>query len=364
MTETFLSNVLEQGTAVRRLLANRETLAAAAARVPISDVGHVVFVGSGTSRYAGEVAAGVWRRLLGTCTHVVPTLPFLNADDGPALGPETLVVAISQSGNTLSLIEGVRHAAAVGSPTLGITANMESGLAEEADVTINTHTGQEAIYAKTRGFVTTALAASLAALELARSSARLTQSDAAQIEETLERLPDILSRTAEQVTATAGALADRLRTVRRLAVVGSGAQLPAAREGGLKILEVAKVLVSDYEIEESLHGPFNAFGADTGLVLLAGTIPQPQRLSAFIEAARMVGAPLVAIVEERVAANVLALGHDIQVPHLPFRPLSPLVGVVPLQVLAHELALARGVDPNATRYPRLYEVFGTKAVQG
>lgn len=117
-----------------------------------------------------------------------------------------------------------------------------------------------------------------------------------------------------------------------LAVAGAGRLRAAAAEGALKVLEVAKLPVLDYELEESLHGPFNAFGADTGLVLLAAADASPARTRAF--------------------------------PALPFAPLAPLVAVLPLQVLALQLARARGVDPDRTRYPELYAIFRTKAGQG
>lgn len=352
----YEANLAQQPTVLRGLVERRRlatgALRAFLATAPRRPVRKVYLVGSGTSRYAAEIAAPVFADLLGVDAEAVATLVFLNDVPAARLGSGTVVVGVSQSGETLALVEGLTRASAHGSPTVAVTDDPDSGLARAADAAVLSLTGAEAVYAKTKGFLTTALAACLAAAEFSGPDDAAGAARRATFDATLDLLPGHASRVIEAATDAAPRLARRFADVGALAVVGSGRLLPAAHEGALKLLEVAKLIVAPYELEESMHGPFNAFGPHTGLVLLAGAIPQAMKLAAFREAASAIGAPLIDIADVEPA--------DLVVPRLPYAALEPLLGVLPLQALASELARVRGVNPDATRYPSLYAVFRTK----
>lgn len=375
---TYAHHLASQPSALAELVARSEEAVAGLRALPDRPWSRVVFVGSGTSRFAGEVAAPVWRGLLGVDAWVVPTLPFEEASDGSRLDERTLVVAISQSGGTHGLVRGVARARAAGSATVAVTSDPASPLALAAEVTVDAFTGPEDVYAKTKGFVTTALAACLAGHALARLRGTIAPPAGDAFAATLATLPDQAERVLRDAMVAALPWAGRLASCRTLAVVGSGRLRPAAAEGALKILEVAKLPVLDFELEESLHGPFNAFGHTTGLVLLAAADASPARTRAFVAAARHVGAPLLVLAEAPTSAPQGATNvaraeapadarpatPDLAFPMPTFAALAPLLAVLPLQVLALHLARARGVDPDRTRYPELYAIFRTKAGQG
>lgn len=342
-----------------RDLAGSGHFEAAAQRVGASLPRRVFLVGSGTSAFAGEVSLPIWREGLGIETMAVTTLTFLHDHAPGRVDAGDLIIGVSQSGSTTGLVDGLELARSKGCLTVAVTADPGSALARAAEITVDSRTGPEDVFAKTKGFTTTALAACLFAAAVGRSSGALAAETLAAIRASLELLPEAAERVIASAFAGASGWAARLATVDALAVIGSpGAQLTAAREGALKLLEVGKLLVAAYELEESLHGPFNAFGPRLGLVLLGARPEMGEKVAAFERGAASIDAPLVTVLEEGLGAE--GGPADLVIPRLPYEPLSALLGVLPLQVLAAELARVRGVDPDRTRYPHLYEVFRTK----
>jgi len=317
------------------------------------------FVGSGTSLYAGMVAANLCEPLLAVDAEAISSQEFRLDLADTALGPGTLAVAISQSGATVTLTEAMARARRLGTATVGVTAESASALAQTVEYVVHSRTGPEEVPPKTKGFTTTAAAACRFGLALARASGI----DPARCNPLAAGLSALPGRTAEvlaAVEAAAPALVARLRGAAGYFVVGTGTLVPAAYEGALKVLETAKVLAEGRELEEILHGYFNAIGPETGLILLAGPGASPEKLAAFYRAAAMVGAPLVTV----ALPGALLAAADVSLPDPGHPALAPLLGVLPVQVLAYHLALAGGKDPNRTRYPELYQVFRTKTIHG
>ena len=358
--ETLNGNIMGQADALQRLIHEWPRIAGLPAGLNLPAQPHIVFVGSGTSRFAGEVAtqAAMALGLTATCT---ASLPALQTIERLARGHDVLVVGISQSGNTRTLVDVLSRAHQLGSRTVAVTANASSDLAKAADEVLESYTGPETIFAKTKGFITTAAAASLLALAVARAAGNTSAELEASVAAALEELPDTVAAVAQRSMDIIPQAVARFSSSSGLMVVGSGAQWPAAREGALKILEVAKLLVTSFELEESLHGPFNAVGPETGVVLLAGAIPKLERLTSFVRAVQLVHAPIFIAAEGSVVPYLPnPTTVDLELPETAFPWLSPLLGVVPLQVIASSLARLRDVDPETTRYPNLYEVFATK----
>jgi glutamine---fructose-6-phosphate transaminase (isomerizing) len=359
MCEVLMAGyVAEQASALRRLVetAGYSGLAEASERLAQAAPRKVWFAGSGTSLYASMVAARYWRDLAGVDAEAISSLELLNDVPDWQLGPGTAVVAVSQSGSTVVLAEALERARRLGSHTVAVTAESASDLALVAGDTALSLTGPEEVFAKTKGFTTTALAACL--LGQALCTSRLTPAALASVEKGLALLPDMADRVAQLAVRVGADLAARFAGVGALFVVGSGPMLPAVYEGSLKLLEVAKLPVIGRDLEEVLHGYFNAIGTETGIVLLARQLPQMAKLRSFLEAAAHVGAP-VAIIAEGDLAGIEA---DLTIPENPCEQLAPLLGIIPLQVLSYELALVRGKDPNRTRYPELYSVMKTKSI--
>ena len=338
--------IAEQPEALRRLMNGSLLLPR-----PAGPWQKLWFVGSGTSLYAGMVAANLSEALLGADAEAISSQEFLRDVSDARLGPGVLAVAISQSGATVVLTEAMARARRLGATTVGVTAQPDSPLAQAVAYVVPSLTGPEDVPPKTKGFTSTAFAACLFVMALAGTADPALAAACA-------RLPEQAAGALAAAEAAVPALVSRLAPASSYFVVGTGTVLPAALEGALKVLESAKLMALGLELEEVLHGYFNAIGPETGLILLARTDAPAEKLAAFTRAAALIGAPLVTIAEPGAAVAA----PDLLLPAAGHPGLAPLLAVLPLQVLAYHLAQARGKDPDRTRYPELYPVFRTKTI--
>ena len=355
MTASMRAYIAEQPAALRR----QETETVLPATLPRGPWRKLWCIGSGTSVYAGMIAANLCERLLQVDAEAISSQEFLLDVPDAQLGPDSLAIAISQGGATVTLTEAMSRARRLGTATVGVTAEASSPLAQAVEFLVDSRTGPEEVPPKTKGFTTTAAAACRFGLAIARM-AGVDRSECDRLAAALAALPDRTAAALAAAEAAAPSLAARLQNAAGYFVVGTGTLLPAAYEGALKILETAKLLAEGRELEEILHGYFNAIGPETGLILLAGPGAPPQKVAAFCRAAGMVGAPLVTV---SLPGAPLAEPH-LALPDPGHAALAPLLGILPLQVLSYHLALARGKDPDRTRYPELYAVFRTKTIHG
>ncbi len=358
MPTLMLQSILEQPDAFKRLLAaglKAETFAATFLKRKIRKVW---IVGSGTSLYAAMIAARSWEQELGIDCEAASSLEFLDETESGGLAPDVLVLAISQSGASLILLEGIRRANARGAMTGVVTAHPEAPIPSEAKFVIETHTAPEANLGKTKGFTTTAFAAVLLGRRLALGV--IADGDAV-LRARYAELPAAFDHAIAASRVAAGGWVEKLRNSDALFVVGAGNQVPTALEGALKVLEVAKMPVVPKELEEMMHGPFNGVGPATGIVLIADEISQGRRLSAFLEGVKLVGTASVTIAASQAVSDAYG-PFDLVLPPCGDAAVRAILGVVPFQVLAHDLAAARNVPIDTARYPQLYPVFVSKSI--
>jgi glucosamine--fructose-6-phosphate aminotransferase (isomerizing) len=355
VTASMRAYIAEQPAALRR----QETEMVLPAALPGGPWRKLWFVGSGTSLYAGMVAANLCERLLLVDSEAISSQEFQLDVPDAQLGPDTLALAISQGGATVTLTEAMTRARRLGAATVGVTAEPASPLAQVVEYVVHSRTGPEEVPPKTKGFTTTAAAACRFGLAIARMAGVDTR-ECDRLAAALAALPDRTAVALAAADRAAPLLAARLQGAAGYFVAGTGTLLPAAYEGALKILETAKLLAEGRELEEILHGYFNAIGPETGLILLAGPGAPPEKVAAFCRAAGMVGAPLVTV----GLPGAPLVEADLALPDPGHAALAPLLGILPVQVLSYHLALARGKDPDRTRYPELYAVFRTKTTHG
>jgi glutamine---fructose-6-phosphate transaminase (isomerizing) len=353
----MLQSILEQPEALKRLLAiglNAEALVAAFRNRAIRKVW---MVGSGTSLYAAMIAARSWQEELGIDCEAASSLEFLDETETGGLSSDVMMLAISQSGASLILLEGIRRANTAGAITAVVTADPQAPIPLEAGFVIETHTGPETNLGKTKGFTTTAFAAVLLGRRLAMGDA----SDAdAVLKSRYADLPASFAATIEMSQAAAAQWVEKFRQTNALFVVGAGSQAPTALEGALKVLEVAKMPVIAKELEEMMHGPFNGVGSATGIVLAVDEIAQDHRLAAFIAGVKLIGNPFASIAASAALAKSLG-PFDVVLPPSEDPAVRAILGVIPFQILAHDLAIARGAAVDTARYPQLYPVFASKS---
>lgn len=356
MTSLMMQSILEQPEALGRVLSEGVKADKLAVDFEQRGIRKIWIVGSGTSYFAAMIAAEAWEKELGIDCEATSSLEFLDRTAGGDLDAATMVVAVSQSGASLILLEGIRRANSAGSLTVVITAEPAAPIPSEAGYHILTHTGPETNLGKCKGFTTTAFAAVLLGRRLLMNGANAD----AELQARYANLPGLVRDIIDKSKPLAARWADAFKNADALFVVGGGANVPTAEEGALKVLEVAKMPVVFKELEEMMHGPFNGVGPDTGIILVADDSARADRIASFLKGVALIGTRRFAIGASPLVAE--ATSFDLLLPNCGDAAVRAILAVIPFQLLAHDLAAARGVDIDVARYPQLYPVFVSKSI--
>ncbi|MEV6959106.1 glutamine--fructose-6-phosphate transaminase (isomerizing) [Streptomyces sp. NPDC051207] len=352
----MLKEIAEQPKAVADTLLGRVdpsgSLTLDELRIPaeeLREVGKVVIVACGTAFHAGLIAKYAiehWTRI--PC-EVELASEFRYRD--PILGPGSLVVAISQSGETMDTLMALRHAREQGSKVLAICNTNGSTIPRESDAVLYTHAGPEVAVASTKAFLTQLVACYLVALYLGQ--VRGTQWGD-EIRAVIRDLSHV-SGAVERVLETMGPVRELARSLAAKDTVlflGRHVGHPVALEGALKLKELAYMHAEGFAAGELKHGPIALIEEDLPVVVV---VPSPRGRSVLhdkivsnIQEIRARGARTIVIAEEGDEAVVPYADHLIRIPATPTL-LQPLVATVPLQVFACELATARGNDVDQPR---------------
>ncbi|GAA4904810.1 glutamine--fructose-6-phosphate transaminase (isomerizing) [Streptomyces coeruleoprunus] len=352
----MLKEIAEQPKAVADTLLGRidaeGSLTLDEVRIPASalrEATKVVIVACGTAFHAGLIAKYAiehWTRI--PC-EVELASEFRYRD--PILDHRTLVVAISQSGETMDTLMALRHAREQGARVLAICNTNGSTIPRESDAVLYTHAGPEVAVASTKAFLTQLVACYLVALYLGQvrgtkwgDEIRAVIRDLARIAEDVERVLE----TMEPVRELARSLADKDTVL----FLGRHVGYPVALEGALKLKELAYMHAEGFAAGELKHGPIALIEQDLPVVVV---VPSPRGRSVLhgkivsnIQEIRARGARTIVIAEEGDEAVVPYADHLIRIPATPVL-LQPLVSTVPLQVFACELATARGNEVDQPR---------------
>ncbi|MGW6571085.1 glutamine--fructose-6-phosphate transaminase (isomerizing) [Streptomyces sp. NPDC054945] len=352
----MLKEIAEQPKAVADTLLGRidasGSLTLDEVRIPVSvlrEVDKVVIVACGTAYHAGMIAKLAiehWTRI--PCETELAS-EFRYRD--PILGRRTLVVAISQSGETMDTLMALRHAREQGAKVLAICNTNGSTIPRESDAVLYTHAGPEVAVASTKAFLTQLVACYLVALYLGQVRGTKWGDE---IEAVIRELSDIAAavdtvlETMEPVRELARSLADKNTVL----FLGRHVGYPVALEGALKLKELAYMHAEGFAAGELKHGPIALIEKDLPVVVV---VPSPRGRSVLhdkivsnIQEIRARGARTIVIAEEGDEAVVPYADHLIRIPATPTL-LQPLVATVPLQVFACELATARGNEVDQPR---------------
>jgi glutamine---fructose-6-phosphate transaminase (isomerizing) len=309
----------------------------------------VVIVACGTAFHAGMIAKYAiehWTRI--PC-EVELASEFRYRD--PILGPRSLVIAISQSGETMDTLMALRHAREQGSKVLAICNTNGSTIPRESDAVLYTHAGPEVAVASTKAFLTQLVACYLVALYLGQVRGTKWGDEISTVVRDLSHISGEVERvleTMEPVRALARSLADK----KTVLFLGRHVGYPVALEGALKLKELAYMHAEGFAAGELKHGPIALIEEDLPVVVV---VPSPRGRSVIhdkivsnIQEIRARGARTIVIAEEGDEAVVPYADHLIRIPATPTL-LQPLVATVPLQVFACELATARGNEVDQPR---------------
>jgi glutamine---fructose-6-phosphate transaminase (isomerizing) len=311
----------------------------------VKSIQRVVFVACGTASYASLLGRSMIEKLAGLPAEVDLGSEFRYRD--AIVGPETLVIAVSQSGETADTLGAVKAARLKGSPILAITNVVGSALSREATGTLYMHAGPEIGVASTKAFSTMVVACYLVGLWLGRQRGVLTAEDVRKRIQDLVEIPRLIEQTLELDTKIA-ALARHLSSARDFLYLGRGLQYPIALEGALKLKELSYIHAEGYAGGEMKHGPIALIDDGFPVVALAPRDSGYDRMLGNIEEVRAREGQVIAVVQTGDKLLASKVQHLIEVPAAA-ELLMPLVTVVPLQLLAYHIAVRRGCDVDQPR---------------
>jgi len=311
----------------------------------VRDLQRVVIVACGTSFHAAMLGRIMIEQLARMPVEIDLGSEFRYRD--AVVGPETLLVAISQSGETADTLGAVKAAKLKGCPILAITNVVGSALAREATGTLYTHAGPEIGVASTKAFTTQIVALYLLSLWLGRQREVITPEDVKKRIQDLVEIPRLIESTLE-LDPTIDALARRLSTAQDFLYLGRGGQFPIALEGALKLKEISYIHAEGYAGGEMKHGPIALITEGLPVVALAPRDSAYDRMLGNIEEVRARDGLLIAVGHPGDRALAAKAQHVIEVPPTT-ELLTPLLTVVPLQLLAYHIAVRRGCDVDQPR---------------
>jgi glucosamine--fructose-6-phosphate aminotransferase (isomerizing) len=349
----MLKEIHEQPEALRQSLTGRISRAGriqAPELEPVADAvraaTRVELVACGTASYAAMVGAGAIQDLTDLPARVTVGSEFRY--DPPPLDEKTLVIAVTQSGETADTIAPARYAAGLGCPLIAVTNTLGSAITREADAVLFLQAGPEMAVAASKTFVTQVTTLVVLAAGIAKLRGTLTDEAEAELVAALRDLPAGAARALELNAPRSKELARRYVNSRGFMFVGRGASYPTALEGALKLKEISYVHAEGYAAGELKHGPISLLDAEYPLVAVATQSRVYDKVISNVMEGRARDARVIAVATEG-DDQVRRYADDVWfVPDI-HEALSPVIGIIPLQLFAYHVAVARGTDVDQPR---------------
>ena len=311
----------------------------------LRSVSAIQIVACGTSWHAGIVGRYLLERHAGLVARVETASEFRYRR--PALAPGTLVIALSQSGETADTLAAARLSQQCGAKVLAISNTIGSAVARTADFSLPTRCGPECGVASTKAFVGQLSVLTLLTMHLARVRGAMTEAEGAEWASRLQGLPGLL-RQALELDGRVREVAETFAGSGHFLFIGRGVNFPAALEGALKLKEISYIHAEGFPAGEMKHGPLALIDRDMPLVAIATESETFEKTASNIEEARARGARVIALVSRGERRLKDMAEFTLELPPAP-EFLSPAVNAVPLQLLAYHVADIRGCDVDQPR---------------
>jgi glucosamine--fructose-6-phosphate aminotransferase (isomerizing) len=315
----------------------------------LKTVNKIIVLACGTSAYAGQVAKYAIEHWCRIPTEVELSHEFRYRD--PIVDDKTLIVSLSQSGETMDTLMAVRYAREQGAKTVAICNTNGSTIPRESDAVLYTHAGPEIAVASTKAFLAQITAAYLLGLYLAQLRGNLFQGQIKDILADLAKVPAKISQVLDneqQIKDLARSMAD----TRSVLFLGRHVGFPVAMEGALKLKELAYIHAEGFAAGELKHGPIALIEEGQPVFVV---VPSPRgrdslhaKVVSNIQEVRARGAKTIVIAEEGDESVRAHAEHVFYIPETTTL-LAPLLATVPLQIFACELATAKGYDVDQPR---------------
>ena len=310
----------------------------------LAAIPRIVIAGCGTSMHAGMEGSYYFEDIPGIPTRVEQAAEFRYRN--PIIEPNTLVIPISQSGETADTLAAVREAAAKGALVSAICNVVGSTIARESGRGVYLHAGPEIGVASTKAFTCQVTVLLMMALIFGRNR-RLSRTEGLALAKEISQIPELVKQVLERADEIK-AVAKRFAEYDNFFFIGRGCLHPAAMEGALKLKEISYVHAEGYHAAELKHGPISLLDERNPVLALANDIPGKDKIIGNIQECIARHAPVLAVVSTG-DTEVRALGCDtIEVP-LCSRFVAPIPTVVALQLFAYYIAAERGCEIDQPR---------------
>ena len=348
----MLKEILEQPESLRNVLRGRlleEEGDVHLGGLNVSDeelqrINRIVFTGCGTSWHAGLIGEYMMEELARLPTEVEYASEFRYRN--PIVDERTLVVGISQSGETADTLAALREAKRRGARTLGLVNVVGSTIAREVDGGIYLHAGPEIGVASTKAFTSQIAALALLTLKMGRLRT-LSILQGREVVRALARLPELVERALAKAPEVER-LAERMVRATNVLYLGRGYNFPVALEGALKLKEISYIHAEGYPAAEMKHGPIALIDELMPVVFIAPRDTVYPKVLSNVEEVKARGGRVIAIVTEGDTGVSGLAEHAIAVPET-LDLLAPILSVLPLQLLAYYIAVRRGCNVDQPR---------------
>ncbi len=348
----MLKEIFEQPQSLRNTLRGRLMVAEGTARLgglnmserELRQIERVVITACGTSWHSALIGEYLIEELARLPVEVEYASEFRYRN--PILKKGTVVLAVSQSGETADTLAAMREAKRKGARVLGVCNVVGSTIARESDGGVYIHAGPEIGVASTKAFTSQVAALALLTLYLGRLG-ELSSEVGAEITRELSTIPDKIDRIL--------ANADAIRSIARayshhnnFLYLGRGVNFPVALEGALKLKEISYIHAEGYPAAEMKHGPIALIDDNMPVVFICTQDSAYEKVLSNMEEVRARRGKIIAVASEGDELVAQKADHVLFVPHT-LGPLMPLLAVIPLQLLAYYIALERGCDVDQPR---------------
>jgi len=308
-------------------------------------VRRIIIIACGTSWHAGLVGKFLIEQRCRLPVEVDIASEFRYRN--PVLDEETLLLAISQSGETADTLAALREAAAQGTRTIAVCNVVDSSIARAAGNVLYTHAGPEIGVASTKAFVTQLAALNLLSIRIGRARRIITPERGAEMVGALAKLPTLIEE-ALQLDHQVEKIARRYHHAEHFLFLGRGMNYPIALEGALKLKEISYIHAEGYPAGEMKHGPIALIDESMPVVVLAPRDRHYEKVASNMEEVIARGGRVIAVCSEGDDDISRKAEESIAVPRAP-EEIVPLLLTVPLQLLAYHIAVLKGTDVDQPR---------------
>jgi glucosamine--fructose-6-phosphate aminotransferase (isomerizing) len=308
------------------------------------DLDRIVLTACGTSWHAALIGEYLLEELARIPCEVEYASEFRYRN--PLVNEDTLVIGISQSGETADTLAAIREARQRGARTLGVVNVVGSTIAQEVDGGIYLHAGPEIGVASTKAFTSQVAALALFTLYIGRLRA-LSVLQGRELVRALRQLPDQVAQVLARAPEVQE-IAERFVRAPNALYLGRGYNFPVALEGALKLKEISYIHAEGYPAAEMKHGPIALIDDMMPVVVVAPRDGTYQKIVSNVQEVKARGGHVIAVVTEGDDEIIRLADHAIEIPQT-LDPLTPILSVLPLQLLAYDIAVRRGCNVDKPR---------------